>query len=114
MTADRIECLDPAPPPFAPALTLVECGGETTRAGHVFPARHVAGAAIIATESGCANALINGREVAHRPGTLLAVAPGFTLAERSDTRSSWTARWCLLEGPWAQQLGLALAVQPGG
>ncbi len=112
MTASTTVHLDSAPPPFAPVLRVLECGVELTLPGHVFPSRHLAGAVLIATESGVASALINGREITHRPGTMVIVAPGFDLLERSDAHSPWLARWCLLEGPWACELGVAMAAVP--
>jgi len=91
MPASRTVRLDPAPPPFAPALTALECGQETTPHGHVFPPRRLSGAALIATVHGQASARVNGRLVEHRPGTLLAVAPDFALHEHSDRQHPWTA-----------------------
>jgi AraC-like DNA-binding protein len=114
MAEDRYIRIAPTAPPLAPACTLIEAGSETTPAGHIFPERRIAAAAIIATAAGAASALVNGREILHRPGTLLAVASGFSLKERSDARSSWSARWCLIEGPWATEMSAALAAQPGG
>lgn len=114
MAEERTIRIAPAAPPLAPACTVLETGCETTPAGHIFPDRRIAAAGIIATVAGTASALINGREVLHRPGTLLAIASGFDLLERSDARNPWTARWCLIEGPWAQELSAALAGQAGG
>ena len=114
MPEDRIIHIAVTTTPLAPACTHIEAGCETTAAGHVFPERRIPCAAIITTESGVASALINGREIRHRPGTLLAVASGFSLLERSDARSPWSARWCLFDGPWAAELSAALAGQPAG
>ncbi len=114
MPEERTIRIAPTAPPLAPACTMIETGLESTLAGHIFPVRQIAAAAVIATVAGAASALVNGREIVHRPGTLLAVSSGFTLVERSDARSPWTARWCLIEGPWALELSAALVGQMAG
>lgn len=111
MTESRMIRLDPTPPPYVPACTFLEVGTETTGPEHIFPARRVAGAAIIGTVAGQASAEINGRHIQYRPGVLVAVGPGFSLVEHADSIKDWTVRWCVFEGPWAETLGQQLSDQ---
>jgi len=100
--------------PLAGVAARIEAGHETTSPGHPFPRRTIADLTVIWTEAGAATAEVNGVAVVHRPGTLLACAPGFALDERGDGTRPWTAAWLMLDGGWSEPLGRALAARPGG
>lgn len=100
--------------PLAGVAARIEAGRETTSPGHPFPRRTIADLTVVWTEAGAASAEINGVAITHRPGTLVACAPGFALDERGDERRPWTAGWLMIDGGWSEPLGRALAVRPGG
>ena len=68
---------------------------------------------MVITETGGADAVINGELVRHQAGSLVAVAGGFDLDERGDAQQSWHARWIVCEGPWAESLGSSLRAHRG-
>lgn len=99
--------------PLSGIADRIECGRETSSPGHAFPRRTVADLTLVWSESGQAEATVNGYHLVHRPGSLLACAPGFTLDERGDARQPWTACWLMLDGGWSGPAAAALEALPG-
>jgi AraC-like DNA-binding protein len=99
--------------PLVPLLRRIEAGRESTPPGARFPRRRIPDLLLVWTEAGSATATVNGCPVAHRPGVLVAAAPGADLDERGDPERGWTAGWLLLDGPWAALLAPVLAARPG-
>jgi AraC-like DNA-binding protein len=113
MDQPRVAALAVPGPPLASALDAAEFGEETASSGRVFPPRRITSMALIVTVEGDAEAEVEGVRLRHRRGSLLVVAPPFSLLERVDPRQPWLARWLLAEGPWLAPLADALAVRPG-
>ena len=99
--------------PLVPLLRRIEAGRESTPPGARFPRRRIPDLLLVWTEAGAATATVNGCPVVHRPGVLVAAAPGADLDERGDPDRPWTAGWLLLDGLWAALLAPALAARPG-
>ncbi len=93
--------------PLAAGLTFLAVVDEALVPGVSFPLRVEPHLLLCHTLSGQAE--IRGFETGHghRPGRLLAIAPGMRYGNSVAGPSPWHARYALLGGPWAAQMAVS-------